>query len=758
MAVITIPPSAFASSTPTPTTALDRLRQNAKAMRGLETAIENLSLAVTGEVASAKASKALTKARAGLLSGAATLELEPDLAQVLDEAALLQTRGQASVERTAAIGSLVATIKQTSTLPLLFAQKAALGRALVGRAVRVGLLGPAQQRTWEEVATSSALYEDTRRKLAATGAPGEALALVEEAKAAGGLVEHDSVSLDALAAARQPIETHRHRARLAWKEADDLAAFARGELPEPLGEDSFRVLHGERGAIGAYARYRAARGEAEALTLIRGKDSETIAAAQASWQGDPADFVRALAKDSAERRRDPAGYTLAAVPGLAQAYAETPEPERGPLLWSTQESLGFAEGERSPWTAAQERALADAWDALPAGHGGRNERLGFFEKHVLSLPPARRQAAISRLVRQGIVDGTEAALTRLVKHLDSGRRNPARAQASTLTSPGAQYADSGMVVSDAPISTQLTEAQDTKDQPTEKTTKNPSEDKPLPHVQKEIDALHLDQLTAERLAAVPATIAGLNALTYDNASNRVSGEVPSDEARRDVLRSLYTEWRDGKKSIDSVLPESTISAIRNLYGSYYVLDPALPNEKGLREQAFAQIVGNVELAPILNDWENSSDEQKLRAFTIAADIVRSVYQLGEFTIRTADLSGKGSSASWRPNPSGEGAPELLIDLSQELYVETDQTPYFLLDMLIHELGHAYQEKLIDDFVEGKIEPNDTLYNQVELFVLSQAFYNKVTDPLRKTPRYFHDPREGHAEAMKEVWKRYYQTL
>ena len=433
MAVITIPPSAFATSKPTPTTALDRLQQNAKAMRGLQGAIENLSLAMTAETGSAEARKALAKARAGLLSGAATLELEPDFAQVLDEAALLQARGQATVERQSAIGSLVATIKQTSALPLPFAQKAALGRALVGRAVREGLLGPAQQRTWEEATASSTLYQETRRQLAATSAPGEALALVTEAKAAGGLVEHDSAALDELAAARQPIETHRHQARLAWKEADDFAAYARGELPEPLGEDSFRLLHGARGAVGAYARYQATRQEAEVLALIRGKDNETIAAAQANWQGDSADFERALAKDAAERRRDPAGYALATVPGLAQAMEETPEAERGPLLWSMQESLGFAEGERSPWTAAQERALADAWDELPAGHGGRSERLAFFENHLLSLPPAQREGAIARLVQQGIVDGTEAELTRLVADLDAGRVNPARAQAAALT-------------------------------------------------------------------------------------------------------------------------------------------------------------------------------------------------------------------------------------------------------------------------------------------------------------------------------------
>jgi hypothetical protein len=140
-------------------------------MRGLRGALENLSLAMTAGTASAESEKALAKARTALLAGAGSLELEPGFAQGLDAAKLLQEEGKAKLARESAIGSLVASIKQTSALPLSFAQKAAFGRALVGRAVREGLIDPAQQRSWDEAATSSPLYQETRRRAPARPCP-----------------------------------------------------------------------------------------------------------------------------------------------------------------------------------------------------------------------------------------------------------------------------------------------------------------------------------------------------------------------------------------------------------------------------------------------------------------------------------------------------------------------------------------------------------------------------------------------------------
>jgi hypothetical protein len=367
---------------------------------------------------------------------------------VLDE---LQAVAQAQEETRLlreARNSAFAALKQVAQLPLPLPEKAALGRSVVARALAGGAIAAEEQPAVAASLLSESLLQQTRQALAATAEPGAAKALVEEAKQQGLLVPHDEALLDRLVAERAPVEALRHRARLSWKEQDDLAAYARGELPEPLGEESFPLFHGARAALGAYARYQEARRVAPAVAAIRGKSAEEIAAARLAWAGDPADFQRAFEQDAEARRRDPAGYLLATATGLQQALDEIESPaERQALLWVAQGSLGLAERERSPWSLAEEERLADAWDAIPPGHGGRNEKLGFFEKHLLGLPAEQRPAAIARLVRQGIVDGTEAELGQLVADVEAGRVNPARRIVGKLT-PAEQYADSGYIASD----------------------------------------------------------------------------------------------------------------------------------------------------------------------------------------------------------------------------------------------------------------------------------------------------------------------
>jgi len=351
---------------------------------------------------------------------------------LFDRAAVAQARQESQASHGTAMQSLIGTIKAVAGLPIPAAEKAELGRALLRVGLESGVVAEPDLGFFEEAALSQLQLVEARGSLAAASAPGEALAILASARQAMALLPMDLALLEREAAERDAAATASQRGKLTRKEQDDLAAFARGELPDPLGEESFRLVHGARGALGAQVRYQAARREGEALALIRGKDDEAVDAARAGWQGDAAVFEAAVAKDAAERRRDPAGYALATVPGTSAALQDAPEAERLALLWSAQAAAGIPEDQRSLWTIAGEKVLAAAWDALPKGSAGRNEKLGYFEKHLASLPPALRNSAIGRMVRQGVVDGTEEQVRGIAASLDAGRFNGARQLVSGL--------------------------------------------------------------------------------------------------------------------------------------------------------------------------------------------------------------------------------------------------------------------------------------------------------------------------------------
>ena len=253
----------------------------------------------------------------------------------------------------------------------------------------------------------------------------------------------------------------RHRGRLAGKEADDRAAFARGEAVQPMSEAGFAQLYGPAAWEARWQDYRRAQEQGRATALILGQDAAGIEAARTRWDGAPEVFAAAVAADAAQREADPVAYLFTARPEVAQVYAETEDPAaRQWQLCQAQHEAGLAGEGCLLWTAAERAALADAWDALPPGHAGRNERLAFFRDHVLAYPADLRPHAIRTLVGEGIVEGTEAEIASLVVELEAGRNNRARQIAAGLTPmPGAGPAAAnsspvaGRRVADVPATT-----------------------------------------------------------------------------------------------------------------------------------------------------------------------------------------------------------------------------------------------------------------------------------------------------------------
>lgn len=343
--------------------------------------------------------------------------------RLLGHAAAEQARREEAANRRTAMRTLIGAIKGVGSLPIPFAEKAELGRTLLQQGLERGLVAPQDHRLLEDAALSQFGLAQAQAALATAMEPGEALAIAEAAKADGVLQPSDSDLLDRQARERDAVAVARHRGRLAGKEAEDLAAFVRGELPEPLGEESFRLIHGARGATGAYARYQAARKEGEAIALIRGKDPEAIAEAASAWQGDAAVFAAALEKDAAERRRDPAGYALATLAGASTAYEETPAAEHGALLWSVQATAGIPEDQRSPWTLKETQSLARRWLALtaqPSGPARDDAMVTLLWETVLKLPPKQHPGAIAALEAQGLDAGKPGRLRATLEALQRG--------------------------------------------------------------------------------------------------------------------------------------------------------------------------------------------------------------------------------------------------------------------------------------------------------------------------------------------------
>ncbi len=329
------------------------------------------------------------------------------------------------------LGAYGRALDAVADVPLPPALRRMAGDAVTRRAQRAGLLPDAP---WVQgLARSHLTLKTAAAALGSAREPGEAPALLAGLEADPDLVPDDRAFLAREVRRRDAVAVARHSGRLAEKEAADRAAFARGEAVQPMTEAGFAQLHGPAAAE-RWQDYRRAQEQGRATATILGRDAAGIEVARGHWDGAPEVFEAAVAADAARRVADPVAYLIAARPEVGQAYAETEDPvARQWQLCQAQQEAGLASEGCLLWTAAERATLADDWDALPPGHAGRNERLAFFREHVLAYPPALRPHAIHTLVRDGIVEGSEAEVAALVAELEAGRNNRARQIAVGLT-------------------------------------------------------------------------------------------------------------------------------------------------------------------------------------------------------------------------------------------------------------------------------------------------------------------------------------
>jgi hypothetical protein len=122
-------------------------------------------------------------------------------------------------------------------------------------------------------------------------------------------------------------------------------------------------------------------------------------------------------------------------------------------------------------------------------------------------------------------------------------------------------------------------------------------------------------------------------------------------------------------------------------------------------------------------------------------------------MRSGDLSSFKAYALFQPDTTVNGFGYITIDPA---FFEAG-SGLTQLNRLVHELGHAYQQKLVLDLFASRLPNNDPRYPQVELFALSRPFYGDVTKPARGTGSYSDDPGENHAEEVAEQWNLFAQS-
>lgn len=253
------------------------------------------------------------------------------------------------------------------------------------------------------------------------------------------------------------------------------------------------------------------------------------------------------------------------------------------------------------------------------------------------------------------------------------------------------------------------------------------------------------ELPPDRARKVTDTVALLNG-AKDGQGGIAS---PSTQDQLDVLRFYYEEQRLGRN-----LPADVAGAISRIYASLEIDPGFVAVEKTLREKTFQALVSDRALVMDLDRWQFLSSDQRKKVLERAVQIFADSFGLPVVPeIRSGDLSGYKAYALFQPDTTVNGFGYITIDPA---YFEAG-SGLTQLNRLVHELGHAYQQKLVLDLFASRLPKDDPRYPQVELFALSRPFYDDVTKPARGTGSYSHDPGENHAEDLAHQWNLFAQT-
>lgn len=260
------------------------------------------------------------------------------------------------------------------------------------------------------------------------------------------------------------------------------------------------------------------------------------------------------------------------------------------------------------------------------------------------------------------------------------------------------------------------------------------------------------ELPPDRKTRVNDTVTAMNAIGYDARTHGFDGDLPPIEDRLDVLRAYYEEQRLG---VRPELSPDVVKAIHRIYASLDIDPHFLEAQRSMQESTFEALATDLDLRQKLASWGTLDAPQRQEVLTQVSKKFAAGFKLSRAPeIRLGALPGLNTYAAFQTDNSVEGFGFIQID-PERLAGGKDLT---ILNDLIHELAHAYQQDILMRLFANEISKSDPRRLQSEIFGLSRAFYGTLIAPFRNdNDVYFDDPNERHAQKLKYDWNLFAQT-
>ena len=192
----------------------------------------------------------------------------------------------------------------------------------------------------------------------------------------------------------------------------------------------------------------------------------------------------------------------------------------------------------------------------------------------------------------------------------------------------------------------------------------------------------------------------------------------------------------GKSNLTSGERKTAITIFRTIE-----IDPVFEaQEKPKREAVLKQLPKDEIIRNAVKNWPRLTPEEKLAALDRAVDIHASIFGTEKPKVRIEELGLPGAQYDQRTNT-------ITIDLSKE---EGKFPALEAFGKIFHEAAHAQQRQLAEDFLAGKIKPDDSRWLQAQIFALNEGqLYIRPTKPglTQEGEDYSNQPVEKHAKVL-----------
>jgi len=163
-------------------------------------------------------------------------------------------------------------------------------------------------------------------------------------------------------------------------------------------------------------------------------------------------------------------------------------------------------------------------------------------------------------------------------------------------------------------------------------------------------------------------------------------------------------------------------------------------EEPNRQRVLNQLPKDEIIRNAVKKWRLLTPEEKLAALDRAVAIHASIFGTEKPKVRLEELGLPGAQYDQRTNT-------ITIDLSKE---EGKFPALEAFGKIFHEAAHAQQRQLAEDFLAGKIKPDDSRWLQAQIFALNEGqLYIRPTKPglTQEGEDYSNQPVEKHAKVL-----------